>query len=336
MSGGADLRALMRAWGERPVVIYPAYRRLVGGSWAAAAMLAQIVYWWQAVGGRRFHKTDAELALELGMTLKEIETAKRHLRKIPGLLITREGMPARTYYDVDPEPLAGALSEVAPPGEEGHAVPHERGTSFHRTVGTSFHRAHGTDQTEKTSESITTTPPTPPTPGGTGAAPGGGGEEARAQPQPLPSGRDLAARYAKRAEEVRVALSEPNVDLYVQFRAALRDRMPSEHAFRRWVSEVVWPELRRLGAERFRAAVAEAAPRLVDPAIRQPTAWLLKRLQQAEPPPELRWNVSQMWAGLEYRPVDDDGHPVLDPMTEAERDELLARGLARWIEEAAS
>ena len=185
--------------------------------------------------------------------------------------------------------------------------------------------------------SVKTTPPLPPQmSGGESAAPGGGGEEARAQTQPLPSGRDLAARYAKRAEEVRVALSEPDVDLYVQFRAALRDRMPSEHAFRRWVSEVVWPELQRLGAERFRAAVAEAAPRLVDPAIRQPTAWLLKRLQQAEPPPELRWNVSQMWAGLEYRPVDDDGHPVLDPMTEAERDELLARGLARWIEEAAS
>lgn len=74
---------------------------------------------------------------------------------------------------------------------------------------------------------------------------------------------------------------------------------------------------------------------MVDPAIKHPTAWLVSQLKRIEPPPELRWNVSQMWAGLEYRPMDDDGHPVLDPIDEAERDDLLARGLARWIEEPA-
>jgi len=336
MSSGVDLRALVKAIGERPVVVYPAYRRLVGGSWGAAAMLAQIVYWWQVVGGRPFHKTDFEIATELGMTSKELETAKRHIRQVPGVRITREGMPARTHYDIDPEAFAAAISEAATNAEEAPAVSRDGETSFHRTGVTSFHHSHGTDQTEKTTESITTTPPTPPTDGGTGAGPGGGGGEARAKTKPLPSGRDLAARYAQRAEEVRLALSEPDVDLYVQFRAALRDRMRSEHAYRRWLAEAIWPELQRLGARRFREVVATAAPRLVDPAIKHPTAWLLSKLQAAEPSADRRWNVSQMWAGLEYRPVDDDGHPVLDPVTEAERDDLLARGLARWIGEAAS
>ncbi len=180
-----------------------------------------------------------------------------------------------------------------------------------------------------------TTPPTPQMPGSE-TREGDGEGEARAKTKPMPSGRDLAARYAQRAEEVRLALSEPDVDLYVRFRGALRDRMSSEHAYRRWLAEAVWPELRRLGPRAFRTAVAEAAPRLVDPAVRHPTAWLLKRLQSAEAQAERRWNVSQMWAGLEYRPVDDDGRPVLDPVTEEERDELLSRGLARWIAEAAS
>ena len=180
-------------------------------------------------------------------------------------------------------------------------------------------------------------PPTPPN----GHEPvtregGGGANDNPSTPNRLPSGRELALRYAQRAEEVRIALSEPDVDLYVQFRAALRERMSSEYTYRRWLAEAVWPELRRLGPRVFRATVTAAAPRLVDPAIRQPTAWLLKRLQSAEPEAGRRWNVSQMWAGLEYRPVDDDGRPVLDPVTEEERDELISSGLARWIGEAVS
>jgi len=320
------INAVLQALNQRPVAYMPAYRDLAG-SIAGGVLLSQIMYWWAATGGRKFYKTDAELMAETGLSKKELETAKKRVKELNFISVSLEGMPARTYYDVDEEKLASALVELVSPNR-GNKVPQ---------IGETCLSLNGeTDLTENTTETTTPPPLTPPTPGGTGVEPVGGGGEARAQTQPLPSGRGLAARYAQRAEEVRIALSEPDVDLYVRFRAALREHMSSEHAYRRWLAEAVWPELQRLGPRAFRAAVAEAAPRLVDPAIKHPTAWLLKRLQQAEPPAERRWNVSQMWAGLEYRPVDDDGHPVLDPVSEEERDALLARGLARWIGEAAS
>jgi len=149
----------MLALGERPLVIYPAYRRLVGGSWSAAAALAQIVYWWSAVGGRRYYKTDAELAAEVGLSAKEMETAKRHLRALPFLRITREGLPARTWYELDAEAFARALADAARPiggdGELGResevTVPAKRETSFYSRGETRYPHAEETN-TEMTSE----------------------------------------------------------------------------------------------------------------------------------------------------------------------------------------
>jgi len=161
-----DVKNVLLALNQRPMVIYPAYRQLVGGNWAAAALLAQLLYWWQVSGGERFYKTDAEIAAELGMTEKELRTAKAKLKELPFLTITREGMPAKTYYAFNYEKLAEALSEagaVRPNGQTSSA--HSVQTSSAPTGGSSSAHSERTDLTEKTTEKTTesiNSPPYPP------------------------------------------------------------------------------------------------------------------------------------------------------------------------------
>lgn len=273
-----DLRGLMVALGDRPVVVYPAYRRLVGGSWPAAVALAQIVYWWRAVGGRRFYKTDAELAEECGLSLKELETAKRHLRSVPGLRISREGMPARTHYDLDPEAFIRALA--------GSPVSQIVETSFPRTVETSFPRAHGTDQTEMTAEMNTTN--TLLSGVSNGREPGG------TEPREEKALEELARRRERRdrlddLESAREAERRLNgvlqaaggAEMVRLFRELTRPGLELGR-WRRWIQHQIIPEVERLGADLAAAALRPALGAATG--AREPRPYLVRVLRSVQAP----------------------------------------------------
>ena len=100
---------------QRPVSYYPVYRKLTGRL-TAGVLLSQILfhwsYWAQHEGRDKFHLTDAQLMEETGLTPDEFKLAKRALKALSFLKITREGVPAKTYYEVDAEALAQAIRDL--------------------------------------------------------------------------------------------------------------------------------------------------------------------------------------------------------------------------------
>jgi hypothetical protein len=112
-------KTLIQAFNDKPIVIYPIYL-LLTGDYATAAALAQVLYWHKAMG-RKFYKTDADFCAELYLTPKQFERVKINLKKLDFLKIKAEGIPAKTFYDVDYELLAAKISETSSPqnGETG-------------------------------------------------------------------------------------------------------------------------------------------------------------------------------------------------------------------------
>lgn len=106
-----DIKALMMALNDRPIVYHKAYRK-VTGSLTATILLGQLVYWWKKVYGRKFYKTDQDIMDETGLTASELKTAKAALKGLAFISITREGVPAKTYYEIDGEGLAEALTQT--------------------------------------------------------------------------------------------------------------------------------------------------------------------------------------------------------------------------------
>lgn len=97
---------LFKAFQDKPVSYYKTFADI---TWSVTAwvLLSQIVYWDGAMNHQEFWKKDLDFCRELWMWLYEFKGAKSKLSKY--VLITRRGMPARTYYKLDREVL---ISEI--------------------------------------------------------------------------------------------------------------------------------------------------------------------------------------------------------------------------------
>ena len=83
---------------ERPIAYYPIYRQITGST-TAGLLLSQLMYWFSKKD--KFFKTDDDIRSETLLTEKELKTAKQKIKKIPFIKVTREGLPAKTYYAID-------------------------------------------------------------------------------------------------------------------------------------------------------------------------------------------------------------------------------------------
>ena len=106
------LREALAAIHQRPIAYYPCYARLMGSA-TGGILLSQLLYWWGACGGRKFDKSDSQLKAETLLSEWEFRAAKRKLKHLDFLTITREGIPAKAYYDVDCEGLMKAISLIS-------------------------------------------------------------------------------------------------------------------------------------------------------------------------------------------------------------------------------
>ena len=88
----------LREMNQRPVAYYPIYKELAG-SIHGGILLSQLMYWFSKKD--KIYKTSDELMSELGFTERELKTAKSHLKKVAFIATTREGIPAKTYYEID-------------------------------------------------------------------------------------------------------------------------------------------------------------------------------------------------------------------------------------------
>jgi hypothetical protein len=91
-------KELLKQLHERPIAYYPIYRKLTGST-TAGILLSQLMYWFSIQD--RFYKTDKEIKEETLLTDKELRTAKKKIKEIDFIKVTVEGVPAKTYYEID-------------------------------------------------------------------------------------------------------------------------------------------------------------------------------------------------------------------------------------------
>lgn len=94
---------------ERPVAFHPIFKK-VTGSFSAAIVLSQIMYW-QKTMKRGFYKTDEDFASELYMSLKEFRLAKEYIKKLPFIKLNRGWAHGKTTYDVNYDLLMACLKK---------------------------------------------------------------------------------------------------------------------------------------------------------------------------------------------------------------------------------
>ncbi|MDH0638217.1 hypothetical protein N5D52_14815 [Pseudomonas sp. GD03860] len=87
------------------VAVYPAFRRVLGLSASAAQFLSQAVYWTEKTGDGWFYKTESEWEQEIGLSSKEVRTARRCLSGLQLLEEVRKGVPAKMHFRVDTDLL---------------------------------------------------------------------------------------------------------------------------------------------------------------------------------------------------------------------------------------
>ena len=96
----------------RPIAVYPVYIKLTG-SVNAGLLLSQIMYWYSAVNGRTFYKSDAEIMEETMLSVNELRHAKARLKQMSFIKITLHGVPAKTHYTIDDKLLYSEINECS-------------------------------------------------------------------------------------------------------------------------------------------------------------------------------------------------------------------------------
>jgi len=111
-----NLSVLLQQLHQWPIAYYKCYARIMG-SVSGGVLLSQLLFHWGRHGAS-FFKGDKELIEETGLSVREFREAKKRLKEIGWITVTLEGLPARTWYSVNPKGLAEALS-VPPSHDDG-------------------------------------------------------------------------------------------------------------------------------------------------------------------------------------------------------------------------
>jgi len=90
--------SILKSLNQRPIAYYPIYREITGST-TAGILLSQLMYWFSKKD--KFHKTDIDIMSETLLTKKELETAKKKIKSIDFITITREGLPSKTFYEIN-------------------------------------------------------------------------------------------------------------------------------------------------------------------------------------------------------------------------------------------
>ena len=95
---------------QRPIAVYPIYIKLTG-SVTSGLLLSQIMYWYSAVNGRAFYKSDSEIMEETMLTANELRSAKLRLKSLSFMNMYLKGVPARTHYEIDADLLFSEINK---------------------------------------------------------------------------------------------------------------------------------------------------------------------------------------------------------------------------------
>ena len=106
------MKNLLIQLNQRPIAVYPIYIKITG-SVNAGLLLSQIMYWYGAVNGRIFYKSDIEIMEETCLSESELRTAKNKLKSLSFIEIKAKGVPARTHYYINSEKLISEINNFS-------------------------------------------------------------------------------------------------------------------------------------------------------------------------------------------------------------------------------
>lgn len=98
--------SILKELNQRPIAYYPLYAKLTGST-TAGILLSQLMYWFSKRD--KVFKTDIEILEETMLTTNELRGAKLKLKNVNFIKITREGTPARTFYQINWQEYERAL-----------------------------------------------------------------------------------------------------------------------------------------------------------------------------------------------------------------------------------
>jgi len=121
------MKNALRQLSQKNISFNPLYRELTG-SLAGGLLLSQLMYWFSKKD--KFYKTDDEIRNETTLTKKELENAKKHIKNLSFVSVTREGIPAKTYYEIDWEKFVKVINKHNNPSPQNDETTlHKRGNT---------------------------------------------------------------------------------------------------------------------------------------------------------------------------------------------------------------
>ncbi|DAB40788.1 MAG TPA: hypothetical protein CFH81_00330 [Sulfurovum sp. UBA12169] len=139
---------LFKQLNHKPIAYYPVYKQITNST-TGGILLSQLMYWFSK--SDKFYKTDEEIKTETLLTKKELENAKKLIKNLPFITVTREGIPAQTYYEIDWEKWVTCITET------GNTVSTIGGNCTPQNVETNIVLSLTENTTENTTENKKTT-----------------------------------------------------------------------------------------------------------------------------------------------------------------------------------
>lgn len=139
----SDLRMRLQELAGSPVAVYPAFRKTLGLNASAAQFLSQALYWFERTQDGWFYKTNAEWFEETGLTVTEVEGARKKMAALGILSEKRKGVPQKLYYRLDVDRLTAMLSgaiAIPEPVNTGRSIPRKPRNQFPENMGIESHK----------------------------------------------------------------------------------------------------------------------------------------------------------------------------------------------------
>lgn len=103
------MSSILKSLNQRPISFFPIYRD-VTGSMTGAILLSQLMYWFSKKD--KIYKTDTEVMSETRLSRGELESAKKLIKSCGFIIVTREGIPAKTFYEINWESYNNVLASI--------------------------------------------------------------------------------------------------------------------------------------------------------------------------------------------------------------------------------
>ncbi|HKM18661.1 MAG TPA: hypothetical protein VJY14_01200 [Aliarcobacter sp.] len=103
------MKDILKRFNEKPIAYYPIYRKITGST-TGGILLSQLMYWFSKKD--KIFKTDSEIMEETYLTKKELETAKKLIKQLDFITVSLEGLPAKTYYEINWEMMLSSFHDM--------------------------------------------------------------------------------------------------------------------------------------------------------------------------------------------------------------------------------